>query len=112
MTKRIGAHEKFWWNGWEFRQSLATSQEVHWEMRLDKIRVRVIYRDIHDEEAPPEWTAIIHFQGLEEGQHTGGTGVGGSLELSLAAAEKDFQDKLIHAVRLLGELKRGKQADP
>ena len=163
MTKRINAHEKFRWNGWEFRQSLATSQEVHWEMRHGKLRVRVIYRDIQDSccwcgheltehasdrcvpqpkagepqaaacacdgthprlggrgfapEIAPEWTAIIHFQGLEEGrgvstQHTGGTGVGPSLGEALTSAEADFQAKLVHAVRLSGELRRGKPPDP
>lgn len=117
MTRRINAHEKFRWNGWEFRQSLATSQEVHWEMRHGKLRVRVIYRDVQDPETPPEWTAIIHFQGLEEGrstdtQHTGGTGVGPSLGECLASALDDFQQKLVHAVRLSGELRRGKPPDP
>lgn len=117
MTKRINAHEKFRWNGWEFRQSLATSQEVHWEMRHGKLRVRVIYRDVNDPEVPPEWTAIIHFQGLEEGKgvaadYPGGSGVGSSLDRALTNAEDDFQQKLVHAVRLSGELRRGKPPDP
>ncbi len=114
MTKRLRGWEKFRWNGWEFRQSLATSQEIHWEMRHGKLRVRVIYRDVNDPETPPEWTAIIHFQGLEEGvgHHTGGSGIGSSPELALTNAEDDFQQKLVHAVRLSGELRRGKPPDP
>ena len=113
MTQRIRAHEKFRWNGWEFRQSLCTSEEVHWEMRHGKLRVRVIYRDVQDPETPPEWTALIHFQGLEEGvgRHTGGSGVAPSAGEALTLAEDDFQAKLVHAVRLSGELRRGKPPD-
>jgi len=114
MTQRIAAHEKFWWRGWEFRQSTATAKEVHWQMAHGKIRVRVIYRDIQDKETPPEWTALIHMHGLTsgEGQHTAGAGCGASVGLALAAAERDFQEKLVMAVRLFTELRRGKQPDP
>lgn len=111
---RIPAREKFLWRGWEFRQSMATSQEVHWEMRLPKLRVRLIYRDMQDPEVPPEWTAFIHFQGLEEGhgQHEGGNGVAASPEVALAHAERDFIRKCAHAAKLSAELRRGKPADP
>jgi hypothetical protein len=111
---RIAAHEKFRWRGWEFRQSMATSKEVHWQMQHGKIRIRVIYRDIRDEETPPEYTALIHMHGLAsgEGEHTAGGGCGASVEAALAAAERDFESKLVMAVKLLGELRRGKQPDP
>jgi hypothetical protein len=114
MTKRIAAHEKFRWRGWEFRQSTATSKEVHWSMKHGKIEIRVIYRDIQDPEAPPEWTAIIHMQGLTsgEGSHTAGSGCGASVEKALAAAERDFESKLVTAVRLFTQLRRGKKALP
>jgi hypothetical protein len=113
---RIAAHEKFLWKGWEFRQSMATSQEVHWEMRLPKLRVRLIYRDIQDPETPPEWTAFIHFQGLEEGKgdslFEGGNGVAASHEVALEHAERDFIRKLAHAAKLAAEIKRGNPIDP
>lgn len=112
MTKRIAAHEKFRWRGWEFRQSMATAKEVHWRMQHGKIEVRVIYRDIQDAYTPPEWTALIHMQGLAsgEGRHTVGAGCGSTPEEALAAAELDFQTKLVMAVQLFTELRRGKKA--
>jgi hypothetical protein len=147
---RIAAREKFLWRGWEFRQSLATATEVHWEMRLPKLRVRLIYRDIQDSrcwcgheltehglsrcvegckcagreprpggrgfepETPPEYTAIIHFQGLEEGKgrHEGGNGVDATPDRALSNAEEDFLRKCAHAVRIATELRRGKPEDP
>lgn len=114
MSTRIAAHEKFRWRGWEFRQSMATSKEVHWAMRHGKIQIRVIYRDIQDPETPPEYTALIHMHGLAsgEGKHTAGAGCGASVEGALEAAERDFESKLVTAVKLLGELRRGKQPDP
>lgn len=113
MSRRIAARERFWWRGWEFKQSLATSTEVHWEMRHSKIRVRVTYRDIQDPETPPEYTAVIHFQGLEEGQghHQGGSGIGPQLDIALSNAEEDFIRKCAHAARLSAELRRGKPED-
>lgn len=110
MSKRIRAHEKFPWRGFEFRQSLCTSQEVHWEMRHGDIRVRVIYRDIGDPDAPPEFTALIHIHGLAEGEgsHTGGSGVDPNIWRALSAAETDFRQKLGQALRLSNELRRGK----
>ncbi len=131
---RIAAREKFLWRGWEFRQSHATSKEVHWEMRLPKLRVRLIYRDIQavfrehvarfgvtdddpvqDQKAEAEWTALIHFQGLEEGRgeslYEGGNGVGASHEVALARAEQDFLRKCAYAAKLSAELRRGKPAD-
>lgn len=111
---RIRARERFQWRGWEFCQTLATATEAHWEMRHGKIRVRVIYRDIQDPECPPEFTAIIHFRGLEdgEGMHVGGDGVGASLDIALVNAERDFLRKTVHAARLSAELRRGKPPDP
>jgi len=115
-VSRIAAREKFLWRGWEFRQSHATSKEVHWEMRLPKLRVRLIYRDTQDPEVPPEWTAFIHFQGLEEGHgeslYEGGNGVGGKPEVALARAEQDFLRKCAHAAKLSAELRLGKPSDP
>ena len=111
---RIAAHERFRWRGWEFQQSMATATEVHWHMRHDKIQVRIIYRDIQDPEAPPEWTALIQMHGLAsgEGRHTAGAGCStNSPEAALAAAERDFQKKLVTAMRLFTELCRGKVAD-
>ena len=83
-------------------------------MTHGKLQIRVIYRDIQDPETPPEFTALIHMHGLAsgEGKHTAGAGCGASLEQALAAAEKDFEEKLVSAVRLLTELRRGKQPDP
>lgn len=112
---RIAAYEKFLWRGWEFRQSHATSKEVHWEMRETKLRVRLIYRDLRDPEVPPEWTAIIHFQGLEEGKgksHEGGNGVAASAAEALDLADQDFLRKCAHAARLSAQLRRGKPKDP
>ena len=114
MSQRIAAHEKFRWRGWVFRQSMATAKEVHWAMRHGKIQIRVIYRDIQDPESPPEYTALIHMHGLAsgEGKHTAGAGCGASVEAALAAAERDFESKLVVAVKLLAELRQGKQPDP
>jgi hypothetical protein len=115
---RIAAREKFPWRGWEFRLSRATKTEAHWELRLSKLRVRLIYRDLQDPEVPPEWTALIHFQGLEEGHgesreslHEGGNGVAGGPEAALALAERDFLRKCAHAARMSAELRRGKAPD-
>lgn len=112
MTQRIAAHEKFWWRGWEFRQSMATAKEVHWRMKHGKIEIRVIYRDIQDAYTPPEWTALIHMQGLAsgEGRHTVGSGCGSTPGEALAAADLDFESKLVMAVRLFTALRRGKGA--
>lgn len=110
---RIAAHEKFRWRGWEFRQSMATAKEVHWRMCHDKIQIRVIYRDIQDPETPPEWTALIHMHGLAsgEGKSSAGSGCGSTVEEALAAAERDFEAKLVTAVQLFTELRRGKKPD-
>lgn len=107
--KRLAGHEKFSWRGFEFRQSICNSQEIHWEMRHGQVRVRLIYRDIGDPETPPEFTAIIHVHGLAEGQasHTGGAAVAASHEQALARAEKDFRDKLILGLRLSNLLRKG-----
>lgn len=113
---RIAAREKVPWKGWELRLSNATQTEAHWEMRLPKLRVRLLYRDIRDPEVPPEWTAFIHFQGLEEGKGSGyfegGNGVASSPWAALANAEEDFLRKVAHAAKLSAELRRGKPLDP
>lgn len=111
---RIAARERFRWRGWEFQQSLATATEVHWRMMHDQIQIRIVYRDIQDPEAPPEWTALIHMHGLAsgEGKHTAGAGCSlSSPEEALEAAERDFKRKLVTAMRLFTELTRGKKAD-
>ena len=115
MTLRISARETFRWRGWEFRQSIANAREVHWRMAHGKLQIRVVYRNIQDPEVPPEWTALIHVHGLAsgEGKHTAGAGCSeASVEEALYAAERDFEAKLVSAVRLLGELRRGKPLDP
>jgi|SRR5882724_2675106 len=112
---RIAARERFLWRGWEFRQSLSTATEVHWQMQHEQIRVRIIYRDIQDPEVPPEWTALIHMHGLATGEGASTAGAGCSVsspEAALAAAERDFKQKLVTAVQLFTELSRGKKALP
>ncbi len=108
--RRIPAREKFWWRGWEFKLSLATATEAHWRLQHGKILIRLIYRDIQDSDAPPEYTAIIRMQGLIEGEGSdpGGDGCASDPLRALQNAELDFRKKLVAAVRLSQEIRRGK----
>lgn len=108
MTRtRIAAREKFLWRGWEFLLSRADAKEAHWQSSDTRVQIRVVYRDIQDPEAPPEFTAIIRMHGFPAGD-----GVGPSAELALAHAESDLRGKVLQALRFLSELKRGKLRDP
>lgn len=79
-------------------------------MQEGDIRIRLLYRDIQDPEAPPEWTAIIVMHGL--GDMTGAGSSPDSADEALAHAERDFFDKVVSAARLVRRLKRGNQPDP
>lgn len=109
-TRRIRAREKLFWRGWEFKLEMASATEASWRMQHGKIQIRLIYRDIQDPDAPPEYTAIIRMQGLVEGEgsHPGGDGCDADHERALAHAEHDFLKKLVSAVRLYEEIRRGK----
>lgn len=106
-TTRIRAQEKFLWCGWEFRLSQATSKEVHWRMQHGKLTVRLIYRDIEDPEAPPEFTAIVQVQGV-----TTADGVADSAELALTLATRDLRNKLVEGVTLWEEIQRRSKGMP
>lgn len=106
----VGVREKFLWRGWEFRLERTTSVDARWHMHEGKLRIRVIYRDIKDPDAPPEWSAFILMQGL--GDMTGAGTSLESCELALAAAEQDFFQKVVMAVRLVRTLKHGRPQDP
>lgn len=112
MTRRLRAPERLTWRGWEFQQSQATQSEVHWQLHTGELRIRLIYRNIQDPEAPASYLAIIKMHGLEEGtgEHVAGSAEDPSPELALALAERDFERKLVNAVRVLSVLRRGKQA--
>lgn len=107
---RLAAHAKFRWRGWVFRLERTTSTEARWHMQEGDIRIRLLYRDIQDPEAPPEWTAIIVMHGL--GDMTGAGSSPDSADEALAHAERDFFDKVVSAARLVRRLKRGNQPDP
>lgn len=100
--KRIRALEKFRWNGWEFRLSHSTATEAHWQMRHGSIQIRLIYRDIKQEEAPPEYTAILRMHGLAES-----TTIGATAGEAIADAVSDFKSKLLSGFRLHRELLAG-----
>lgn len=98
-TQRIPALEKFRWRGFEFKLSFATSTQVTWHMESKLLRMRLIYRDLDDAEAPPEYTAIIHAVGI-----TSGEACAESAELAFAWAELDLKKKIVKATRLWSDL--------
>ncbi len=107
MTKRISARERFYWNGWEFRLSHATSTEAHWMMTHGSVRIRLLFRDIKDPAAPPEWTARMQMHGVAES-----SGVAPTAEVALKTAMDDFQEKLVLGIRLYREIAAGKKLEP
>ncbi len=103
---RVDAHEKFLWRGFEFRLSRADSQGARWQFERGRLRVVLVYRDVQDDEAPPEFTALIR---IHEGASA--SGVAGTAELALAYALRDLKKPLRDSVRLLTELQRGYDPD-
>lgn len=107
MSRRIPALEKFKWRGYEFRQVLGTSTEVQWQWHTNKLQMRLLYRDIGDPAAPPEFTAIIRVTGV-----TTGEGTAESADAALARAERDLLQKVVKATRVWEELKRRRDMPP
>lgn len=104
---RIPAHEKFLWRGYEFRLSRADSLEARWQFEQKRLRMVLIYRDLQDDETPPEFTALIRINGSASA-----SGIAGDAVLALEYALRDLRKTLRDSVRILIELQHGKSADP
>jgi hypothetical protein len=104
---RLRVAEKFIWRGYEFKLSRSDSVEAHWQMKHGPLRARLLYRDIGDPEAPPEFTAIIQIHDIASA-----SGVAPTPELALAYAERHLTETLRDGVRILSAIRRGKPADP
>lgn len=102
---RLRVKEKLLWRGFEFRLSRADRTEAHWQMKHGRLRAKLLYRDIGDPDAPPEFTAWLHLHELAEA-----SGCAESADLALQYALRHLTENLRDAVRLLSELRRGKQA--
>lgn len=66
----------------------------------------LVYRDVQDEEAPPEFTALIRIH-----EAASASGVAETAELALDYALRDLKKTLRNSVRLLTELQRGRDPD-
>lgn len=101
MTRRIAAKESFLWRGWKFHLSQATSRNVEWQFKRGQLRIRLLYRDTHDPETPPEYTAIMQVIGV-----TSGNGLAPSAAAALAHAEADLKHQLVRATKVWEDIAR------